>query len=90
MKILAYIGFFIFSVSWSIVTTALLPAESVDGRKKDDTKYDERQRRMFLEIFARTFQYFCVYLVYTRKFQNHFLYLKIIQNYYTSYWACYF
>ena len=34
MKILAYIGFFIFSVSWSIVTTALLPAESVDGRKK--------------------------------------------------------
>lgn len=80
MKILAYIGFFIFSVSWSIVTTALLPAESVDGRKKDDTKYDERQRRMFLEIFARTFVW-VVYAMLSSVFLRLFgIYKKVSES----------
>ena len=54
---------------------------------------------MFLEIFARTFVWI-VYIMLSsvflrlfgiyKKVSESLLYLKIIQNYYTSYWACYF
>ncbi|MCI2947069.1 hypothetical protein FH144_01325 [Staphylococcus caledonicus] len=45
----------IFVSLWYIFTTKFLPVETYDQKTKDNTGYDERQRAMFLEIFAKTF-----------------------------------
>ncbi|SUM42710.1 membrane protein [Staphylococcus petrasii] len=61
LYILLFVSVLIFGIIWTIFTNKFLPKETLDTKGKDTTGYDERQRTMFLEIFAKTF----VGLVYT-------------------------
>ena len=53
--LLLFLAMLIFASLWYMFTTKFLPVETYDQETKDNTGYDERQRVMFLEIFAKTF-----------------------------------
>ncbi|MCI2773891.1 hypothetical protein [Staphylococcus petrasii] len=61
LYILLFVSVLIFGIIWTIFTNKFLPKETYQAKGTDTTGYDERQRTMFLEIFAKTF----VGLVYT-------------------------
>ncbi|OEK72233.1 hypothetical protein AST00_01155 [Staphylococcus equorum] len=60
MKLLLFfIAILIFSSIWTVITGKYLPSEVVDNNK-NNSRYNKRQKKIFIEILART----CVWLVY--------------------------
>ncbi|AMG97313.1 hypothetical protein CO689_05870 [Staphylococcus simulans] len=52
-KVIVFISFGVLTTLWSAFTTKYLPS-SVTGVKQKDKRFDERQVRMYHEIFSRT------------------------------------
>lgn len=52
-KVIVFIIFGVLTTLWSVFTTKYLPS-SVTGVKQKDKRFDERQVRMYHEIFSRT------------------------------------
>lgn len=55
--------YFNFSCLWTAITNKYLPSETLDKKGQQD-RYDERQRKMFIEILAKSF----IWIVYCMLF----------------------
>ena len=60
MGFIFFIGVLIFSCFWTWFTNKFLPAETLD-KNKSQSRYDERQSKMFIEILAKSF----IWLIYS-------------------------
>lgn len=63
MSIMLFIGVLLFSCFWTCITNKFLPAETLD-KNKSQSRYDERQSKMFIEILAKSF----IWLIYSLLF----------------------
>ncbi|HCW8907521.1 TPA: hypothetical protein OYK55_003085, partial [Staphylococcus aureus] len=54
MNLIPFIIILIFSCLWTAITNKYLPSETLDKKGQQD-RYDERQRKMFIEILAKSF-----------------------------------
>ncbi|MDW8569338.1 hypothetical protein AABD40_04330 [Staphylococcus shinii] len=54
MSIMLFIGVLLFSCFWTWITSKFLPAETLD-KNKSQSRYDERESKMFIEILAKSF-----------------------------------
>ncbi|MBF0812424.1 hypothetical protein IR133_01735 [Staphylococcus saprophyticus] len=63
MNFIFFIGILVFSCFWTWLTNKFLPAETLD-KNKSQSRYDERQSKMFIEILAKSF----IWLIYSLLF----------------------
>ena len=63
MKLIPFIVILIFSCLWTAITNKFLPSETLDKKSQQDI-YDERQRKMFIEILAKSF----IWIIYCMLF----------------------
>lgn len=63
MNLIPFIIILIFSCLWTAITNKYLPSETLDKKGQQD-RYDERQRKMFIEILAKSF----IWIVYCMLF----------------------
>ncbi|WP_241958765.1 hypothetical protein [Staphylococcus arlettae] len=59
-----FIIILIFSCLWTAITQKYLPAETLDKKSHED-RYDERQRKMFIEILAKSFIWIIYCMLFT-------------------------
>ncbi len=64
MNFIPFIIILIFSCLWTAITHKYLPSETIDKRKHQD-RYDERQRKMFIEILAKSFIWIIYCMLFT-------------------------
>lgn len=82
-KILVFIIFAILTTLWSFITTKYLPS-SVTGVKQKNKHIDERQVRMYHEIFSRTLinmVYFLLVTLFIRLFYSNQPKFEFISKY---------
>lgn len=60
MNILGIIIIFIFGILWTYIINNVLPSNITDIKNRKSERYDEQQKMMFAEIFARSL----VWLIY--------------------------
>ena len=63
MNLIPFIIILIFSCLWTAITNKYLPSETLDTKGHQD-RYDERQRKMFIEILAKSF----IWIIYCMLF----------------------
>ncbi|MEB5782297.1 hypothetical protein MXL20_00200 [Staphylococcus pseudoxylosus] len=63
MNFIFFIGVLVFSCFWTWFTNKFLPAETLD-KNKSQSRYDERQSKMFIEILSKSF----IWLIYSLLF----------------------
>ncbi|MCD8785420.1 hypothetical protein [Staphylococcus gallinarum] len=64
MNLIPFIIIFAFSCLWSAITNKYLPSETLDKKRHQD-RYDERQRKMFIEILAKSFIWIIYCMLFT-------------------------
>lgn len=64
MNLIPFIIILIFSCLWTAITNKYLPSETLD-RKGHQDRYDERQRKMFIEILAKSFIWIIYCMLFT-------------------------
>ncbi|GEQ06610.1 hypothetical protein EKQ61_04465 [Staphylococcus gallinarum] len=64
MNLIPFIVILIFSYLWTALTNKYLPSETLDKKGQQD-RYDERQRKMFIEILAKSFIWIIYCMLFT-------------------------
>ncbi|WP_368880190.1 hypothetical protein [Staphylococcus haemolyticus] len=64
MNLIPFIIILIFSFLWTAITNKYLPSETLDTKGHQD-RYDERQRKMFIEILAKSFIWIIYCMLFT-------------------------
>ena len=69
MKFISFVIILIFSCLWTAITNKYLPSETIANGSQQDP-YDERQRKIFIEILAKSFIWvvYCMLLLLLLKF----------------------
>lgn len=64
MTLIPFIIILIFSCLWTTITNKYLLSETLDKKRQQD-RYDERQRKMFIEILAKSFIWIIYCMLFT-------------------------
>lgn len=64
MNLIPFIIILIFSCLWTAITNKYLPSETLDKKRQQD-RYDERQRKMVIEILAKSFIWIIYCMLFT-------------------------
>lgn len=84
MNWIPFIVILIFSILWTFITNKFLPSETLDKKSQQD-RYDERQRKIFIEVLAKSF----IWIIYSMLFLSLLKFTRLFKTVEESWFSQY-